>query len=302
MKLILGNGADLDLGLKTSFTDFHKSIYWERFINDKVSCESLLTNYLKEHTSDWWCDLEKSLTAYAQQARTWSDMEVDLDTKSFCALRTQLHVFLEEAQKAAIDEKSILLKVLIETINFRRSFDIYTFNYTNFKEIVKQKNVILPHEPIHVHGSLQVDDELVLGVGEEEINSKYFFFHKTAQPNYHSTSIVYDLMHDPIVVFYGHSLNEIDAPYFKDFFETRSRYNANRRSDCITIFTKNEKSKIEIKKSMKSWGLNMMALVSISQLNFVCIDELKQGNPYARKSYDLFKSWLQGKNNRMERF
>ena len=35
--LILGNGADLDFGLKTSFTSFRTSKYWQQYINDKSS-------------------------------------------------------------------------------------------------------------------------------------------------------------------------------------------------------------------------------------------------------------------------
>lgn len=50
--LILGNGADLDLGLKTSFTSFRTSKYWQQYINDKSSKNSELTSFLNTPVRD----------------------------------------------------------------------------------------------------------------------------------------------------------------------------------------------------------------------------------------------------------
>ena len=98
------------------------------------------------------------------------------------------------------------------------------------------------------------------------------------------------------VVIFGHSLNEIDAPYFKEFFESRSKYNPNRRDDRITIFTKNEESKMKIQSSMQKWGINIMALTSISRLSFICIDEYTKGNAFAINAYDTFIRCLNRKS------
>ena len=88
--------------------------------------------------------------------------------------------------------------------------NIYTFNYTDLHSITQKIGMGIEQIPIYVHGSLK--DELILGVGEDNVNSKYFFLHKTARPNYSATNIVWDMMTSGHVVIFGHSLNEIDAP------------------------------------------------------------------------------------------
>ena len=284
--LILGNGADLDLGLKTSFTSFRTSKYWEQYINDKSSKNSELTSFLNTKTSGDWCDLESCLADYGQQLKVKLNEEVELDKLSYQALCKQLYLFLEEAQSADIKRNSILLDVLTNIKISRNNLNIYTFNYTDLHSITQKNGMGIKQIPIYVHGSLK--DELILGVGEDNVNSKYFFLHKTARPNYSATNIVWDMMTSGHVVIFGHSLNEIDAPYFKEFFESRSKYNPNRRDDRITIFTKNEESKMKIQSSMQKWGINIMALTSISRLNFICIDEYTKGNDFAINAYDTF--------------
>lgn len=293
--LILGNGADLDLGLNTSFTSFRCSKYWKQYIEDKDSKDAELTSFLNTKTSGDWCDLESCLVSYGQQLKVKLDEEVELDKKSYIALCKQLHSFLDEAQSANIKDESILLDILRRIKESRKGMIMYTFNYTDLSRIIQRKGIGIEQSPTYIHGSLNSEDELILGIGEDDINSKYFFLHKTARPNYFPTNIVWDLMRANDVIIFGHSLNEIDAPYFKGFFESRSQYNSNRRDDRITIFTKNEESKMKIQHSMKKWGINIMALTSISRLNFICTDEYAEGNAYAIKAYDTFVNCLKGR-------
>ena len=107
--LILGNGADLDLGLKTSFTSFRTSKYWQQYINGKSSKNSELTSFQNTKTSGDWCDLESCLADYGQQLKVKLNEEVELDKLSYQALCKQLYLFLEEAQSADIKRNSILL-------------------------------------------------------------------------------------------------------------------------------------------------------------------------------------------------
>lgn len=159
--LILGNGADLDLGLKTSFTSFRTSKYWQQYINDKSSKNSELTSFLNTKTSGDWCDLESCLADYGQQLKVKLNEEVELDKLSYQALCKQLYLFLEEAQSADIKRNSILLDVLTNIKNSRNNLNIYTFNYTDLHSITQKIGMGIKQIPIYVHGSLK--DELILG-------------------------------------------------------------------------------------------------------------------------------------------
>lgn len=57
--LILGNGFDIDLGMKTRYSDFAKSRYWDELMENVYGISQDLLGVLKEakEKSDWF-DIE----------------------------------------------------------------------------------------------------------------------------------------------------------------------------------------------------------------------------------------------------
>ena len=68
--LIIGNGFDLDVGLKTRYVDFALSEYWP-FKNAKlyVGCETLAYTLNKKASLEKWFDVEEVLYEYARKGR-----------------------------------------------------------------------------------------------------------------------------------------------------------------------------------------------------------------------------------------
>ena len=62
--LVIGNGFDLSLGLKTSYKDFIQSNYFSLLVKNNNS----LALYLNEKQEiNNWVDIEKELTEYSKQ-------------------------------------------------------------------------------------------------------------------------------------------------------------------------------------------------------------------------------------------
>lgn len=90
--IVIGNGFDLSLGLKTSYKDFIQS---ENF-NLLVEKENTLALYLdKKKEINNWVDIEKELTNYSKQIK--DDKKTVKD--DFKELKNLLIDYLKEAQK-----------------------------------------------------------------------------------------------------------------------------------------------------------------------------------------------------------
>lgn len=68
--LIIGNGFDIDLGLKTKYSDFAKSKYWEKLVENTYGVDQDLLNALKEaKETEAWFDIEKTMNDYVRAIR-----------------------------------------------------------------------------------------------------------------------------------------------------------------------------------------------------------------------------------------
>lgn len=88
--IIIGNGFDLNLGLKTSYNDFIKSNYFESLLEEDNS----LAWHLSDQTQlNNWVDIENEITNYSTQIN-----DDNLNVKNnFKALKTSLQNYLKEA-------------------------------------------------------------------------------------------------------------------------------------------------------------------------------------------------------------
>ena len=106
----------------------------------------------------------------------------------------------------------------------------------------------------------------------------YDFLQKSFDINYNPPTIVYDLMEADDIIIFGHSLGKNDNQYFKAFFEKQSSP-SNPTKKKITIFTKDEKSEIAIKRSLNEMtNYNLTSLYSLNDLRII-----KTGDFYNRK-------------------
>lgn len=274
---ILGNGFDLDLGMKTDYKSFANSDYWPF----KTPKRDTLEYFLNEHRKiDTWFDLEELLFQYANKHKDWSFISIpndwskdnlyEYDKQSYRKLCKSLKNYISnELRETELDRDSTAAELLRNILFHNEYSKVYSFNYTDVNQIKGQ--VCFDDDRLncsYVHGNLRGD--IILGVGDQhELKDGYFFLHKFANHNLQSTNIIPDLERATSITFFGHSLGTNDNAYFSDFFQNATKQlSLNTPKRKITFFTKDEKSEEGIRK-------RLMELTSRQGTRLKEINELK---------------------------
>lgn len=249
---VIGNGFDLDLGLKTSYKDYMNSACFNECADnypqiakglDGVNLFDYLRKKLQVPGKENWFDLEQELADFAQLQTKQKLVSGELDKKSFSDLKDNLCTYLKNIDYE-IDSKSMALR-LFSILMDDPVVNIISFNYTDLKRLVPSDKTI--HASIdYIHGSI-LDDSLILGFNDElDIEPSYSFMRKTFSRHYKSHNVTEKLLDADEIIFFGHSFGTIDYQYFKDLFIRQSQLeNANKKM-IIRIFTKDDKSRIDI--------------------------------------------------------
>lgn len=212
--IVIGNGFDLSLGLKTSYKDFIESKNFDLLIEK----ENTLALYLEEKREiNNWVDIEKELTNYSKQIK--DDKKTVKD--DFKELKNSLIDYLEEAQEKKINQNSKAFEMIKSEIS--DTDIIFNFNYTNsvFKiaEILGIPDIGSKHS--YVHGSIENKD-IIFGVEDyARINNDHIFFKKAYNPNFASSNIISIFQKEKLdLIIFGHSLGITDSSYFQSFFNS----------------------------------------------------------------------------------
>lgn len=213
--IIIGNGFDLNLGLKTSYKDFIESENFDLLVEK----ENTLALYLDEKREiNNWVDIERELTNYSIQIQ--DDKKTVKD--DFKELKNSLIDYLKEAQEKEINQNSKAFEMIKSEIS--DTDIIFNFNYTNsvFKigEILGIPNIASKHS--YVHGSIENKD-IIFGVEDSaRINNEHIFFKKSYNPNFTNSNIISILQNEKFdLIIFGHSLGITDSSYFENYFSFR---------------------------------------------------------------------------------
>jgi len=266
--LVIGNGFDLSLKMKTSYHDFAGSKFWPFADKDKYAEYSLPyflnNNYDKANS---WFDLEELLAIYASSNNIERNIHKDdnsfinRDKDYFNTLVSSLTDYLQQEQENYVERmrnihgarRAPVAHVLLQMLEKKECLSIFSFNYTNLRLLAKQLILSFDADIHYVHGSLQGND-IILGAGDaRELDDNYFDFYKSANERYKSNNLIEELSDADEVYIFGHSLAKNDHDYFSEFFDMavheRKGLFHNRKLK-LRIFTKDTKSSIEIKKQI----------------------------------------------------
>lgn len=253
--IILGNGFDLDLGLRTSYADFAKGSQWKELMdgNSHSREEDRLLGYLKsKYETELWIDIEAALLEYAKiKSRKMDFRYAEEDAKDFDALRKALKDYLLEQQGGFTPkEKSVAYPFLRLLTQFSSPNRLYSFNYTHLNVLAGRCGVTTNIDAMHIHGSLADEDEIILGIETRvEIDDRYSFLFKTQNRRYRHTNILKDLKENDEYIFFGHSLNGMDYEYFQNTFVLMS--STRLRTPRLTIITKDKASEDNFKNFLR---------------------------------------------------
>jgi hypothetical protein len=212
--LIIGNGFDLNLGLKTSYNEFLQSDIFTEMTHYGNAFAMHLSNrsgFVK------WIDIENELKMISLSVDR-DDMESHFDI--FFNAFTK---YLRQLDYDKFDEKSHAYK-FINSIR-ERNFLILDFNYT-----VTTKNLLLNNgfaddviqsRLIKVHGS--IDDSIIFGIEDSaQVKREHIFLKKSYHPNFKGINLFKEASKIKTIRIFGHSLGQTDHFYFDKFFESIS--------------------------------------------------------------------------------
>lgn len=153
--------------------------------------------------------------------------------------------------------------------------NVYSFNYTPIPTVSES---FLSGRLHYVHGNL-VSDNIIIGTQDYEgISKEYDFLQKSFDSKYAPPALVYDLQAADEVIVFGHSLGVNDRQYFKSFFKKQSSAeNPDPKRKTITIFTRDEQSEVEIKRSLQQMSDNNLAsLYGMNDLKIIKTSNLRE--------------------------
>lgn len=221
MVVILGNGFDLNLGLKTGYQDFIKSKYFA----DLVENGSALAIHLKEKNDlQKWIDIENELKDYSQNICIDNNRSVfRAEYKTLCQ---SLCSYLNNLDYSTIDVNSIAYKKIKEVCDNNYNITICNFNYTKSIDFILTKKDMEKHDIniIQLHGRADCGN-IIFGVEDGAlIDNRDIFLLKSANPYFAcDIDLPYILQGKNELLIIGHSLGKTDHFYFKSFFRDQAR-------------------------------------------------------------------------------
>lgn len=259
--VVVGNGFDLDLQLKTSYNDFVESEYFEALLQEhhlmNSSVEHVyrremqiypngLAQFIKDKKNrNNWVDLEECIREYC--IVTGKSTFSDLIRKEVNAVRYYMYRFIAMIPR---DLQSVFYKNRVSYILFKTlvesnlDFEIWSFNYTFSCETILENlgyTYEMAKSKVHyIHGSLfeaESNNKLSLVLGcnsSKEVAVVCPAIIKNDMiPNYKRLKNQFDLhlMEAEHIIFFGHSMGSTDQQYFKNLLNSPSL-------KAITVFSR----------------------------------------------------------------
>ena len=239
---IIGNGFDINLGLKTGYQDFYN---FYKDVESKDPDILAMKECIEKDRYSTWSDLEAGLGQYSELLDN-----PDVFTKCLTDIKQCLNQYLSiqyEARNFAPDYKKLTQdlyhpdyylneSVANEYARFCNSHNpdflnhveisIVSFNYTNTLEDIYASQFIPPFRILHIHGLLS--DDIVMGVSDLEQISNVLFRdsrdvrEEFIKPDYNdaclnarNSSFEGWIDSADIIILFGSSLGETDRKWWR---------------------------------------------------------------------------------------
>jgi len=306
LALIIGNGFDIDMGIHSKYSDFIKSKEWDGVIK-KVSpfltcrdyqSHSLIGQLQLASQKSQWFDIEEEIHKFITLHTNNTDEAIGEIKAEFELVKTALTNYLKRSTTNFTADNSRLSTALYYRLREcpLTVTEIY-FNYTTPQLYIKlpiQPEIFngAQHRFTYVHGSLRYND-IVLGCDLQEgekVNRQLSFMYKYNMLN-RANHVARNLLEAKEIIFFGHSINEMDFGYFRDFFKAASA--APQPIRHLTIITCDEQSERNIKDKIRNQGISVTELYN----NLWTFDFIHTKNIYEGKREDVDK-W-EGMMNRI---
>ncbi len=247
---ILGNGLDLEMGLKTSYSDFVRSEQFEKLTARNSDCKFpryILNKISSLDNSDKWVDLEHELKIYVNNIIEikGSDFKIEfIELKrallQYLKLNTDIRIPYPDSNATKLAQsvlKDIENNIEVKIVNFN-----YTDTIVKLIEYGNRKKLDLSTiDYVHPHGSL--NENIVLGVEDTAFSSSrkdFVYLKKGMDIHYNHVDWHNAYMKAEKIVIFGHSLGESDSVLFKPFFDYLMSDKLNPKTISIHFLEKDE--------------------------------------------------------------
>ena len=270
--LIIGNGFDLDMGLPSRYSDFIRSKEWNDAVRgfniflqqEDYQKHSLMGQLQMASQESQWFDIEKEIHQFVVTHPKNTERDVRDIRSEFEVIKKALAKYLNHISESfKPDENKIAFQLLLALQQSPLSnVEIY-FNYTTPHVYLKRPMYydIGKCTFTFVHGSLK-DNDIVLGCDPqdgEQVNRQLSFMYKYNMLN-RANHVARNILEAKEIIFFGHSINEMDFGYFKEFFKVASASPKPIRH--LTIFTYDDESERNIKDNIRNQGISVTDLYS----------------------------------------
>jgi len=290
--IVLGNGFDLNLLLRTSYTDFAKSKEFEdlskkclfsNYIDISNPRKSLFAHLQSGFNTNNWFDIEEEIYSFAINYNN----PIPLLSEEFDSIRCALQQYLIRVINNTIPcQESLAYHFMKDIVNDSScGIRIYSFNYTNCLSLCNcnpNKQVDL----YNIHGDL--DSNIVIGYFDYKnkiTNDECSFMDKANMLKSGGFRMEFGLVEAKEVIFFGHSLNPMDFSYFKSYFN----YLENSKSvdQSLTFVCLDNNSIVGIKNNIKSQGYDIRKLYDhLQNINFIRTHNWNERNQEDVKLYN----------------
>lgn len=272
--LIIGNGFDIDMGLPSRYSDFADSPEFhdlarrmhEMYFEEEREHSLVLQIQQASFDSNWF-DIEEEIHKFVVNHQCFDENMIRMIRSEFDHLKKALANYLKRITANFTANNSKLSTAL----HYRMRecpltvTEIY-FNYTYPHQYIKlpiQQEIFngAQHWVTFVHGSLR-DNDIVLGCDlqeGEQVNRQLSFMYKYNQLK-KANHIARNILEAKEIIFFGHSINEMDFGYFKEFFKVASASPNPIRH--LTIITYDDESERNIKDNIRNQGISVSDLYS----------------------------------------
>lgn len=293
LAIVIGNGFDLDLGLPSKYADFIKSKEWDSlfkrvssFDTEDYTNHSLLWLLHKTSLESNWFDIEEVIHRFVNEHQDLTLKQIEEIHWEFDLLRKSLAEYLRRVSKGfKADESKLACRLTYEFMESPMAIREIYFNYTDPRSFMQYKTFYNPPcFTSYVHGNLD-NDEIVLGCDiheGESVNRQLSFMYKYNMLK-QSNHVARYLLEAKEVIFFGHSVNEMDFCYFREFFKTAST--APNPIRHLTIITYDDESERAIKDNIRNQGISVTDLYN----NLYTFDIIHTTKVYAGNKEEIKK-------------
>lgn len=306
LAIIIGNGFDIDMGIPSKYSNFANSPEFHDLTKrmhdmfyEEERGKSLVMQLQRAYMISNWFDIEEEIHKYVVNNSDLDENIIRLVRSEFDGLKKALTKYLKRITTNYTANKDRMSTYLLYKLReCPLTVAEINFNYTNpndFLELPLQQELFnrAQHWFTYVHGSLR-DNDIVLGCDLQEgekVNRQLSFMYKYNMLN-RANHVARNLLEAKEIIFYGHSVNEMDFGYFREFFKAASASPKPIRH--LTFVTLDEKSERSIKDNIRNQGISVTDLYNnLETFTFIHTEKLyKQDAKETQKWDDTFKRIL----------